>query len=235
VSETVSLLEWTIRYAVPLSGLAAAVIYGVLRLSYALFYQPLRATPEEVGYGYVEILAGQLIGAVELTLVVWALCFGVMVLWRTVRRRLGRRARHGLRSGGDATRRSPLRRPAARSAIVALGLVTVMLPLIARETGATAASEGDTMRNIHLIGSNIPVLPVTAVPASVTALEPGAADIEGRACLLYLGSADGVAVFFDVRTKESLRVPSTAVVVSLANSLGVDRACAQGREPEAHG
>jgi hypothetical protein len=82
------------------------------------------------------------------------------------------------------------------------------------------------MRNVHLVGSNIPVLPVTAVPAQVTALVPEASDVAGRECLLYLGTAEGVAVFYDVQTEEGLRVPSSAVVVSLANSEGVNPACA---------
>lgn len=229
--DTASLLDWTIRYAVPASGLAAAVIYGVLRLSYALFYQPLRATPEEVGYGYVEILAGQLIGAVELTLVVWAVSFGIGMLWRAARRRWGLHLRGGPRPRADEDGRRTVGGTAVRSGLVALGLVTVLLPVIAREMGAIAATEGETMRNIHLVGSNIPVLPVTAVPARVTALNPEAGDLEGRACLLYLGAAAGVSVFFDVRTKEGLRVPSTAVVVHLFNSEGVDTTCADDTEP----
>jgi hypothetical protein len=230
-TDTASLLDWTIRYAVPASGLAAAVIYGVLRLSYALFYQPLRATPEEVGYGYSEILAGQLIGALELTLVVWGVCFGIAWLWRAARRRLGPPVGKARPPRNDEKGRPALWGPAARSALVALGLVAVLLPVIAREMGAIAATNGETMRNIHLVGSNIPVLPVTAVPARVTALNPEAGDIEGRACLLYLGAAAGVFVFFDVRTKEGLRVPSTAVVVHLFNSEGVDTTCADGVEP----
>lgn len=233
--DTATLLDWTIRYAVPASGLAAAVIYGVLRLSYALFYQPLRATPEEVGYGYSEILAGQLIGAVELTLVVWGVCFGVGMLWRAVRRRWRLRPGQGRRPQADEGGRHTVRATAVRSGLVALSLVAVLLPLIAREMGAIAATEGETMRNIHLVGSNIPVLPVTAVPARVTALDPEVADVEERDCLLYLGAADGVAVFFDVATKEGLRVPSSAVLVSLLNSEGVDEGCGSGREPVAAG
>jgi hypothetical protein len=221
-----SLLEWTIRYAVPLSGLAAAVIYGVLRMSYALFYQPLRATPEEVGYGYSEILAGQLIGALELTLVVWGVCFGIALLWRSVRSRWRTKPRPRNVRPGDRFSGSTRQRMAVRSALVALGLVTVLLPLVAREMGAIAATYGETMRNVHLVGSNIPVLPVTAVPAQVTALVPEASDVAGRECLLYLGTAEGVAVFYDVQTEEGLRVPSSAVVVSLANSEGVNPACA---------
>lgn len=231
--DTPSLLDWTIRYAVPASGLAAAVIYGVLRLSYALFYQPLRATPEEVGYGYSEILAGQLIGALELSLVVWGLCFGLAAVWRAGRRRVTPSSSRGRDPVSDERGLRGRWGPAVRSGFVALGLVTVLLPVIAREMGAIAATKGRTMRNIHLVGSNIPVLPVTAVPARVTALDPEVGDVEDRDCLLYLGAADGVSVFFDVATKEGLRVPSSAVLVSLLNSYGVDENCAEEREPAA--
>ena len=217
------LLNWTIRYAVPLSGLVAAVIYGVLRLSYALFYQPLRATPEEVGYDYVEILAGQLIGALELALVMWAVLFALVLVWRRMLVRLGRRRRG--RPPTDGSTWDRWWRPASRSALVALALVTVLLPVVARELGAIAATQGETMRNIHLKGSNIPVLPVTAIPATVTALAPEAEVLEARRCLLYLGAADGVAVFFDVATKDGVRVPTTAVMISLHNAEHVSLDC----------
>jgi hypothetical protein len=218
-------LEWAIRYAVPLSGVVGAAIYGVLRLSYALFYQPLRATPEEVGYDYVEILAGQLIGAIELTVLVWGTCFGIALLWRWVLHRLGDPLRRRSVAQASAARRPWLARRSTRTALFALLIVAVGLPVLAREKGAVAASTGETMRNIHLFGSDIPVLPVTAVPAAVQALDPALEDLEGRRCLMYLGAADGTMVFYDVLTRESLRVPSGAVLVSLQHVTGVPGAC----------
>jgi hypothetical protein len=56
------------HYAVPLVGVIGAALYGVLRLAYLFFYLPLRATPDEVGYGYSQVLADELIGAIELVL-----------------------------------------------------------------------------------------------------------------------------------------------------------------------
>jgi hypothetical protein len=77
-----STLDWLVRVAAPLLGLTGAVLHGVLRLSYVFFYMKLRTTPEEVGYGYVEILATQLIGAIELVLMVAALILAVVVSTR---------------------------------------------------------------------------------------------------------------------------------------------------------
>src|SRR5690349_421350 len=61
-------LNWIVRYAVPLAGVIGAALYGVLRLAYVFFYLWLRATPDEVGYGYSQVLADELIGAIELVI-----------------------------------------------------------------------------------------------------------------------------------------------------------------------
>src|SRR5580704_17135814 len=66
-------LDWITRYAVPRVGIIGAAPYGILRLAYLFFYLPLRATPDEVGYGYSQVLADELIGAIELVVLV-ALC-----------------------------------------------------------------------------------------------------------------------------------------------------------------
>jgi hypothetical protein len=63
-------LDWIMSYAVPLIGVIAAALYGVLRLAYLFFYLRLRASPDEVGYGYSQVLADELIGAIELVVLV---------------------------------------------------------------------------------------------------------------------------------------------------------------------
>ena len=64
------------RDYVPALGAFGILLYGILRLAYVFFYLQLRTTPEEVGYGYSQILSESIAGAVELTL----LCAAVFVL-----------------------------------------------------------------------------------------------------------------------------------------------------------
>ncbi|MEV6273373.1 hypothetical protein AB0L64_39825 [Kribbella sp. NPDC051936] len=215
------------RFAVPLTGLLGAALYGVLRLSYVFFYLQLRATPEEVGYGYVEILAGQLIGALELVLFATVVLFVIAVIARLLIHGMrvvsGRRPRRTSKSlSADALTLT------LRSLAVALGLVLVGLPIIAWTEGSDAV-QGYTVRNVYVASTiRLPVLAVTAVPATVTPRDPDllrSTDVTDRRCLLYLGRADGQAVFYDVTTHDSLRIPSDSIVIVLHNTLSVPEGC----------
>lgn len=216
------MLDWAVRYAVPLLSGVGVLLYGVLRLAYVFFYMQLRATPQDVGYGYAEILASQLVGTIELVLIL-TLVFLVLAC-----------AGHGLyRLGLQVTRRAagsvPLRQLALRCALAALVVVLTMLPILAWLAG-TEARNGYTVRNVHLPHTiRIPVLAVQAVPAAVAwsaMTPPGLQDLKERRCLLFLGQAAGTTVFYDVKTRESLRVPSAQIVVALQNTDGVPaRSC----------
>ena len=222
-----ALLDWVVRYAVPLTGITGAILYGVLRLSYVLFYLPLRATPEEVGYDYAEILAGQLIGAIELVLVFSGLFFGVGMAVIALAQAVRRSARRTRADRMGKWRAGQSRRLAARSVVVATAAVAVALPFLAWYEGGQAA-EGHTRRNMYLYPATIPVLPVQAVPATVELLGTpslSGSDLESRQCLMYLGQADGTAVFYDVMSRESLRLGSEAIVVSLQFTTGVPLGC----------
>ena len=213
-TEEPPVLRWVLRYAVPLAGLGGAAVYGVLRLSYALFYLHLRVTPEEAGYGYAEVLAGQLIGAIELVILLALLFLAVALVGRSLTRGIARKA-------GRRVRPRPglpwARRAAVRSVIAALVVVVIGLPAIAWEMGASAAA-GWTARNIYLRPLPIPVLPVQAVPATLLPLDDGsvaARELSERRCLMYLGQSEGTAVFFDVATADSVRVSADAFVITL--------------------
>lgn len=216
-----------LRDAVPLLGALGAVLYGVLRLSYLFFYLQLRATPEEVGYGYVEVLAGELIGAVELVAILSAT---LTIVWACleVGRALLRGRRTKARQAGKALRRGWWPRTALRTAAASTLLVLVGLPILAWNAGADAA-QGFTVRNVYLLGTTrLPILAVQAVPARITWVVPvsgSAASMGDRQCLLYLGRSAGVVVFFDVSTRESVRVPSDGVAVSLQNTTAVPQGC----------
>jgi hypothetical protein len=217
-----STLDWAVQYAVPLLGVTGAALYGVLRLAYVFFYLQLRATPEEVGYGYLEVLSSQLIGAIELVLFSTVIIFlvGVAVhgVWWVLRRK----------RAGSRPLRQALARIAVRAAGIGVAVVLAGLPALGWNQGAKARS-GYTVRNVYVLHTiRLPVLAVQAVPASVAWVSetpPGLIDISARRCLLYLGQAAGTAVFYDVGSGESIRVPTSLIVVSLQNADGVPLDC----------
>lgn len=219
-------LDWLVRVAAPLLGLTGAVLYGVLRLAYLTFYLQLRATPEEVGYGYVEILATQLIGAIELVLFGAILIF-LAVLATHYLTSVVRRLSHPRRRGaGYSLNREKVWRVGRRSGAAAVLLVVVLLPCLAWLLGAEAKN-GYAVRNVYPRGFIVlPILAVQAVPARVEWVsETGPTPIEHRECLLYLGSNNGMTVFYDVHNKDSVRLPSAAIVVTLPFTNRVTRGC----------
>ncbi|WP_221321553.1 hypothetical protein [Actinoplanes sp. L3-i22] len=217
-------LDWLAKYAIPLLTVGGAVLFGALRLAYFFFYQQLRATPEEVGYGYLEILSSQLVGTVELVALLTAALVMVNLGVRALRHAAGRR----WQSMVSLPRRDVLARLVQRCGAVALIVVLTCLPILAWMFG-TEAGNGITVRNIYLLHTvRIPVLAVQASPATVAWTspdKPGPADLSRRRCLLYLGKADGITVFYDVATQEGLRVPSTQIMLDLPNVDSVPEHC----------
>jgi hypothetical protein len=239
----VSALDWAVRYAVPLLSAVGVLLYGVLRLAYVFFYLQLRVTPQEVGYGYVEILSSQLIGTVELVLLLTAtLLLGTLTAYGVVRgtrralaspnwTRWVRRAQ-AARNATALAKAEPIgplvARLALRCGVAAMLIVPAVLPAMAWLHG-TDARNGYTVRNVYLDHTvRIPILAVQAVPAAVawtTTAPPGLLDLKSRRCLLYLGQAAGTTVFYDVTTRESLRVPTAQIIVSVQNSESVPVGC----------
>lgn len=209
------LLDWAVRYAAPLLTAAGVVLYGMLRLAYVFFYIQLRATPQEVGYGYLEILSCQMVGTVELVLLLAAVLFLPVLGWLLLRhgRRLDRRT---------------VVRSAVRCVVPAGVLVLALLPSLAWLQG-TEARRGNTVRNVYLKHApRIPVLAVQAVPATAAwsaEVPDGLVDLRDRHCLLYLGQNATTTVFYDVQTRDSLRVPTGQIVVLLKNTRSVPRGC----------
>jgi hypothetical protein len=213
-----------VRYAAPLLGVVGVVLFGVLRLAYVFFYLRLRATPEEVGYGYLEILSGQLIGTAELVLLLTAILVAGAIAARAVRHAVAGRWRDAV----SRPRRATMTRLARRCGLVALVVVLAGLPMLAWIFG-TEARHGYAVRNIYLAHTvRIPVLAVQASPATVAwtgATRPDMPNLNRRRCLLYLGKAGGVTVFYDVATQESLHVPSAQILLTIQNVKGVPEDC----------
>jgi hypothetical protein len=225
-----AVLNWVVRYAVPLAGVTGAALYGVLRLAYVFFYLWLRATPDEVGYGYLQVLSDELIGAIELVVLIaaliWIAGFAISILVPLVQRAAGK-----FRSKAaeiQLVSKLKARKIAVWSLAIAVPLVLVGLPVLGWLEGEQAAN-GYAVRNVYLAKTiRLPVLAVQAVPAEVAWVSPpesGAPNISGRLCLLYLGQADGTSVFYDVHSHESLLLPTADIAVSLEDTTTVPIGC----------
>ncbi|HET6480869.1 MAG TPA: hypothetical protein VFG35_12640 [Actinoplanes sp.] len=210
-----------IKDYLPAIGAVGVVLYGLFRLAYSFFYIRLRTTPEEVGYTYTRIISESVVGAVELILIcataiaaVISVCTVAAVVTPVFRRRRWP-AGKDLRRVVDARM---LRQTITRSVVVAAVTVFAALPCLAWWQGGLAQA-GQTVRNVYFIGvPYLPVLAVQAVPAAVTWKDNGnekSVPLRDRICLVYLGKADGTAVFYDVSTRESLRLPTGDIVVTL--------------------
>ena len=218
-------------------GAVGVVLYGLFRLAYVFFYVRVRTTPEEVGYAYARIIAESIFGAVELILICAVLIAVVTTaillvrgaaaaFRRRQRRPRGRRLRWAdLRADVD---RRILTRVARWSLVAAAVTVFFSLPCLAWWQGGLAQA-GQTVRNVYFIGiPYLPVLAVQAVPADISWADherEQATPLGGRKCLLYLGKADGTTVFYDVFTRDSLRLPSGEIVISLRYAFFVPDVC----------
>lgn len=224
-------MDWLIHYAVPLVGVIGAALYGVLRLAYVFFYLRLRASPDEVGYGYSQVLADELIGAIELVLLV-AVCLVplgaiTMLSLGLVRNIILKSPENRLKIKG-ADLLVGARKLGLWCIAAAIPLVLVGLPVLGWLEGEAAAN-GYTVRNVYLTHFiTLPVLAVEAVPAKVTWIMnsgSGEAGVGARQCLLYLGQANDVAVFYDVQSAESIRLPVSDVIIILQDTTSVPIGC----------
>jgi hypothetical protein len=216
-------LERAIRRYLPLFSVVGVVLYGILRLAYVFFYLQLRTTPEEVGYGYSRVLSESVVGALELTLLV-SIVFAVPTLAIYG----GRALLGGRRAGISQDRLQTVRRLFLRCVMVAAAVVLLSLPVLAWWQGGLAR-QGQTIRNVYFIGiPYLPVLAVQAVPVRVSWVDSGSnrqLDLSKRNCLMYLGQGDGTTVFYDVRSRESIRIPSSNVIVRLRYTFFVPPEC----------
>jgi hypothetical protein len=225
-----SALDWIMHYAVPLIGIIGAALYGVLRLAYLFFYLRLRATPDEVGYGYSQVLADELIGAIELVVLtaLFLMPLGIVAYFsfRMFQRMKNKKYSRQREDGFNWTTR--VQKLVLWCLSLAIPIVLIGLPVIAWLEGQEARN-GFTVRNVyvsHFIA--LPVLAVQAVPATFTWIsgnETSKNGVSARQCLLYLGEANGISVFYDVYSQESIRIPSADIVITLQDTRSVPIGC----------
>lgn len=225
-----SILDRIMSYAVPLVGVIGAALYGVLRLAYLFFYLRLRASPDEVGYGYSQVLADELIGAIELVLLVTLFLMlpeAIIVLFSMLFSHTKKKLLITQKIK-TANWIAKVKKLALWCLAIAIPLVLIGLPVIGWIEGEEAAN-GYTVRNVYLSHFiTLPVLAVEAVPANVAwvASNGSAQDkIAARQCLLYLGQSDGIAVFYDVHSQESIRLPVADIIIMLQDTISVPIGC----------
>jgi hypothetical protein len=221
-------------HVLPAVGAIGLVLYGLLRVAYVFFYLQLRTTPEEVGYGYSRVLSESIAGALELSAILGAALLVLAMAYYTGRAlpRLIRPNPAGSRWQALRSIHAPLRwRVVVRSLLGGIAIVLLSLPALAWWQGGLAKN-GQTVRNVYFVGvPYLPVLAVQAVPAEVTWLDGDEGKpfpLAHRECLMYLGKSDGTSVFYDVRSKESVRLPSGNIAVSLRYTFFTPDACRSG-------
>ena len=214
------------------AGTLGLAFYGLLRLAYAFFYLRLRTTPEEVGDTYARVISESIAGAVELVLLGAIVFAAPASLYQFARlmftfrsSQCGRRRR--MIKSWDAHRRV-VRAIVMRSLAISAVLCFASLPLLAWWQGGLA-QRGQTVRNLYFVGvPYLPVLAVQAVPAAVN-WKDGADDkpfkLSQRACLMYLGQADGVTILYDVQSRDSIRLPTEDITVTLRFAFFVPDSC----------
>jgi len=183
-------------------SLAGALMYVAVSLGHASFYGRFGIDPAEVGLGYTETLTRA--GRVFLPFVVLVLMLGLV---------LGKGLGNRLLASVDRAR---VRSRVLRICFVALVVLAIWFPAwygaqaddVAR--GEPLRPEPDRLRSLWLNPLGIRAEPVLVEWTSNDADEPYPF---GSEKVMYLGRADGVAVFYDPATDQTVRVPDSDVVI----------------------
>lgn len=195
-------LRWLWKYGLPAAPILAVLVYGILRQLYAKFYGTLGASPEEVGLGYQQVLALSGVAILVFTLVGGAFFLLRLPLLRT-----------------------NVIKSEQRLGVTIAGAVLTVLFLAAgtwwldHQTGdsASRAYRGESVTSVNFGG--VQVLGLRAEPALIQwfSKPPAGTDTISGHCLMYLGTADGVDVFFDPGpgSQRTIRVQASAIVMTV--------------------
>jgi hypothetical protein len=254
------------------------ILYGILRLANAIFYERLGVKPEEVGLGYAETLSQSAVGVLVILALGFAL-FGFVILFlgvvvpaslREMRDQspraptwfeslllvallltvIGGVTAHfvwGAQIYGDVTKAvfgavgvlgwihelwaerhardlKRLARPALATIAIAVAS-TVALILVGAWDDLRGVRAGQ-VRHPTFFGLPFGSWGADAARVDWVAGNPPADFAHGRRCLLYLGQANGTAVFYDARDEgRTIRLPAGDVVVTIRNSHNAQQAC----------
>jgi hypothetical protein len=228
----------TAEVGVPLLSLIGLALFVLVRLYYSQFFGTLGIDPDAVGLGYSATLVSAvgLLVAVAFAAIVYPTLVIVCVLMIV---RLVRRA--PVRPVVAVVLRPlipRLRWMLPLISVLVLAALALLLLVKARHY-ADAVRAGKPVKFGVLAVTSFKV---RATPAHLGVIgppqdQPALVSLERRAeqmpPLLYLGQADGTAVFYDSRVEAALYVPTAAIVMRLTNcepAHSRDRACRRAIE-----
>ena len=198
-------LRWLWKYALPAAPILAVLVYGILRQLYATFYGTLGASPEEVGLGYQQMLSLSAVAILAFVLLGGAFFLIRFPLMRT-----------------------NVLKTSDRKTASAVGAVLTALVFVAgiwwlfqqAKDSAARAYQGQPVTSVNV--GDIQVLGLRAEPATVqwSAKPPNGPDTISGHCFMYLGTADGAAVFFDPGPEiRTIRLQVSEIIVTVYRAL----------------
>lgn len=181
-----------------------ALAYFVARSAQTSFYSKFGLEPEDVGLGYAETLSRAAWGLLALTLAVGAIVLALLRPWR-------------YHPGSERERIGPFARWVSASTIASLLVLALWTPF-AYDFKAEDVKDGDPVRPPGLSTAYRLVtnpLGVRVIKVHVSWIDEMHAAYEFRGEVMYLGRADGIAVFFDPRTQRTVRIPQSDIVIEM--------------------
>jgi hypothetical protein len=201
--------RWGVANPVAVLTAAGLLVYGLLYLIYAQFYDAFGLQPEDAGLGYKDILSRApfamvvILGEALVFVGIFAVCCGLW--WLAV---------HGGRWVHLIGRRVPTH-PSLRS-FVAFSCVYSIIVALAVVFGLGFSSESTDAGNVYWEGTAVApgtsLVGYVATPAAVRWLTPPSHHLQR---LLYLGQTTNTYVLYDPRTRKTIDVPEQAVILSL--------------------
>lgn len=187
-----------------------ALLYGFLAIAYAAFYNALGINPEDVGLNYVTTLtrSAGLVTILLLALFIIALAF----IARRASINVGPFYPFAADDIGPGLRR-------VLSAVIAIALIVMVAYLIRLPPQAASLArqveQNQPVRPIRFLG--LTMLAIRAEPARVTWLS----DLQQQPrqligySVLYLGQANGNAVFWDPRGRHTIIIPTSNLLIEI--------------------
>jgi hypothetical protein len=193
-------------------AVGAALVYGVLIVSYSEFYAELGVRPSEIGLEFGPGLGGIVGVAVLLILALIVLSLYLLVISRLFASKSS--------SDAEKRRRTPLVGPLIIGGLVAVVVIAWFVNDDARDA-AEKARAGTPVGPLTLLG--LEVVTLRADRAEVRLADPKAASSEtylalrDRRRLLYLGRSGTSLVLYDPDRQSSWRIPASMFTVRTLN------------------
>jgi hypothetical protein len=195
----VSLRDW-LGFSAPVLAILGLIAYVLVRVAYSIFYGPLGVSPDEVGLDYAESFYDAGVGIFLLAAV--AGIVGIF-LALVARRFFGRRWSETLNKRTWAL--------AFVSVVILAGLANSTIIHSAQQLDAVEQGREVKPSPTFYV---VPPVPIRAEPVAVVWIGSPKLDLnESLDCVMYLGRAEGIAVFYVPSDHKSLRLPSHSIAI----------------------